>query len=306
MADLPPNATDTQIVEWLKENRPDIVPFLANEEMKAVAFYAATRDLSDAAFDALIKGTDYWRTHAAPSRAFDALLARPGQADAIALIDQAKGILSDLFARNGITPDDDTLGELAKAAIRSGDITLQGQILDQDGLNSLVAFGMGQSLGDLAPGETSFNADQFRALASSEYLLPITRREADEWAVRVLNGQASEETFRSEMSRRASERYPWLAQHIAAGSTPRSATDGVTAVIADTLGMDPDAVNLMDPKYKGVLEFFDPDAKQYRGMTLGEAAQWARKQDEFKETSQYRQGDAAFTKGLIDFVEGRR
>lgn len=136
-------------------------------------------------------------------------------------------------------------------------------------------------------------------------MIPLTQREANEWSVRVLNGQATEESFRAEMTDRARERYPWLTQHLDAGGSVASATDRLRAVIADTLELDDDAVDLMSPKYKGVFEFFDGKAQAYRSMTLGEAAQWARDQPEWQRTGQGRAQGASVTRGLIDMIEGR-
>lgn len=304
-APLPANATAAQIDEWLKNNRPEVVPFLGNAELKMIAYWGATHDVSDAVFDAAIKGTQYWKTHSAPSRAFDEFLATNLGAESDRIIGLAKDHVREVFTRNGVSLDDPQLGELAKQAIRSGDITLQGQVLNPDGLNAMVAFSLGQAVtgGEDLTGEAGFSADQIMALARSEYMLPITQREADRWAVDILNGNQTEESIRATLNQRAQERYDWL--DLSNGRTVQSATDGIIATIAQTLELDPDTIDLLDPKWNQFLEAVDPQTGRRRGRTLGEAVQMARDMDEFEGTAAYRQQGASFQRGLVDFFEGR-
>jgi hypothetical protein len=298
---LTPTSTPEEIEAAILGQYPDLAPFMGDEAIKWILYASAINDWDDAETMSAIRGTEYWRTHNSSSRAFDALLAVPGQQDAQVLIGRASDLLSDLFQRNGINLSDEELGEAAKQAIRSGDITLQGQVFNNDALNDMVAARLPE--GSELKGETAFSSQTISEIARGDYMLPITRREADQWAVDMLSGSATEQSIRADLSARAAERYPHLG--LQAGQTVRSRTDAVVATIADVLEIDPDTIDLLAPKWKGFFEGRDEKTGATYLPSLAEAAEMARHREEFAGTKQFQQADASFSRGLIDMIEGR-
>lgn len=299
---LPPDASEEDTLAYIREHLPQYAPLLENDEIRYVLTWGVREDKSVEEIQGALTRTDYWQSHSAPSRDVDLWLGAESPAEVRRVTDLAKGIVSDAFARNGIELDDGTLSKLTMQAMRSGDINVYGQVVNPAGINNLVAYGLGQAVtaGETLPaGETSFTGDTIAALAHNEYMLPITRSEADRWAVDILSGKATEESIRGELDRRSRERYG-----LAEGQSIQSLTDGIVAIVADTLELDPDSIDLLDPKWNSLLEHTDEKGNR-RSMTLGEATQWARDQPEFEKTERYQHGSASMQRGLIDFIEGR-
>lgn len=265
---LPANATPEQTEAYIRERLPQLAPFMGNDEIRYVLTWAVREDVSDSELEGALRRTTYWQEHSDTSRAVDFFLGTASKAEIARITDLAKGRVNDLFRRSGITLDDPTLSRLAMDALRAGHITLQGQVMNPDGLNDMLGFTQGASE---VGGETAFNAGQLMQIARSEYLLPLTQREVDDWAIRMLQGEASEESFRAEMQQRAEERYPTMALN---GRRPISYTQGIAAEIGRLLEVDPDTIDFLDPQWNRFIEFHD--GEQMRMPTLGEAAQMAR------------------------------
>lgn len=272
--DLPENATEEETQDYIRKHLPQYAAWLDNDEIRYVLTWAVREDKDAHEIQGALQRTNYFQTHGPESRAFDTILGTD-MARATQLIDRSKGILSDLFARNGISLDDTTLGELAKQAIRAGNISLEGDVRRPDALNAMVAFSLGTNPDELPAGDTAFNADQLDAIARREFLLPLTQREANEWAIKMTNGQATEEQFRSEMSRRAQERYQWLG--LSPGQSTASRFDGAVAEVSRLLEVDEDSIDLLDPQWNWIVEKTNADGTRY-SPTLGEVAQGAREQ----------------------------
>lgn len=306
--DLPPDATEEETLAYIREHLPQYAPLLANDEIRYVLTWAVREDKGVAEIQGALAGTEYWRTHAAPSRDVDLFLGSESPAEIKRVTDIAKSIISDQFKRNGLDFDDATVSKLAMQALRAGDISLQGYVVNQAGINNLLAFGLNANqTGNLPAGETAANADRLLSIARA-WMVPLDRKTAEEWAVRILNGDATEETFSSYVTTLA--RGQWAGDEgmldaIDAGVTPVQYFAPHREIIASTLELNPADVDFNDPRYRDVFQIVDPTTGKRRTMTLGEVTQWARARPEFAKTTEYRQTDASFQRGLIDFVEGR-
>lgn len=273
-ADTPPE----EVEEYIRTYYAAVAPFLGRAEFKMILYAAAINDWDERKLDAAIEQTQYWKTTTPQHRALDALLGSDRKG-AEQVIDSAKGIVSDLFSTNGVTLDDTKTGDLAKQALKGGIIGFNqaGQVFvsNQDRLNEMLAFGLNaRPQGDALTGDIGASADDLTAIARSDFLLPITRREAEDWSVKILQGSATAEAFRSEMSRRAGERYGWLG--LSEGQTTASRFDGAVAVLADIFETDPDEIDLLDPRWNWVVESTDPNTGQRFSPGLGDVARQAR------------------------------
>ncbi len=72
---LSPTSTVGEIKAWITANRPEYAYLLANGELLDVVVGWARADAPIADLQARLKGTEYYLTHSATSRAFDQLLA---------------------------------------------------------------------------------------------------------------------------------------------------------------------------------------------------------------------------------------
>lgn len=312
-APLPENATVEQIDAWLHANRPDVVGFLGNDELKMIAYYAATHDLSDEQYDAMIKGSQYYQTHSAPSRAVDEFLNSSGDAEIARITDEAKRHVASLASRQGVTLDDANLSKLAMQALRAGDISLQGYVLDETGLNQMLAISSGvegKSLG----GEASLTADTLGATAR-QYFVPVTRQGLEDWTRKIIAGTATEDSFRSWLAGQARAAFrndEDVLRSIEEGRSPAEHFQSHRAAIAQAWEVDESEVDLMDPRFRDILQYRDPETGEVRSRSWVEAEQWAKGGDDddgnnwraerFRQTRQYQQQSAEVSTNLARWM----
>lgn len=303
--ELPPDSTPEQIVAYIEKTYPQAAPFLANPEIRALLVRPDIDDMDELEIEALLRKTEYWRTHSPESRAFDRMLGTEPQA-AGALVDRTKNLLSDLFARQGIQVSDEQLGQTAKNAIRSGWVNLQGQVTNEDALADFTVFVLGnQTKGlqqQLPAGEQAYSADQLQAIAR-QYLVPLTRQQIEQWALDITAGKQSEEAFRSWMTGLSKARFanqPDIVSALEGGFTPSQYFQGHIATIARTLELDESQIDLNDPKWSWAMETVDKNGNR-RAPTLGEVAQAARERPEFSNTRVYKEQEAGYAMNLSKF-----
>lgn len=304
--DLPPDATPEQIEKWVRTNLPNVAPFLGNDEIRKILLAPDIDEIDDLELETRLRKTKYWQTHGRESRDFDRLIADDKNA-AIQLVDRAKALLSDQFAKLGVAADDKKLGTVAKNAIRAGWINQAGEVEDQDALNDFAAFALGVQSGDkeFAPGGAAISAEALEATAR-KYGQTLPQAALKDWTLKILQGQATSEMFSQYVTRLAKSHWKHDADVMG------SLDDGLTledhfashaATIAKTLELADDQVDLFgDPKWQQVTQMFDPELKAKRSMTLGEAANLARQDVRYTKTRAYQSQDAEFALRLGEFL----
>lgn len=155
----------------------------------------------------------------------------------------------------------------------------------------------------LPAGETSNTADGLIARAR-QYLVPISRKDAEEWALNITNGSATNESFQSWLTNLAKAEYanrPDLLAALEGGATPSQFFVSHVQTVADILELGDGQVDLMDPKWSWITGV--PDGKGgVRTPTRGEVAQQARERPEFTSTRQYGSQSADYALGLSKFM----
>jgi hypothetical protein len=304
--DLPPNATPEQVDAYVREHYSDMAPFLGNDEIRSLGHQAAVEKWSGSELTHRFEQTEYYRTHSPESRAFDALIGNDPQG-AGQLVDRAKRTIADLFAQFGLATDDQKIGDAAKAAIRAGYINLSGGVTDQNALTDFATFlagGQAAATGKAPTGQVSVTADQLRTIARS-FMVPMTEQDLTQRALDISAGRSTTDAFTSEMAGHAKSLFqnaPDIQKAIDEGRTPTQYFQPIKNLVAETLEMTPDQVDLMAPRFQQVMQTYDPQIKGNRPMTLGEAANWARSLPEFSKTTAYRQQDADFGLRLGSFL----
>jgi hypothetical protein len=269
---------------------------LQNDEIKWIAYDAAIKGAPAEETMSRIRQTNYWRTHSPESRNFDALLATD-KAQADRLINSTRMEIDQAYQRQGISKTHDQLDQLTLGYIRGG-------WTPQD-LERSLANEMGSALDNgtgIPTGRSAADADTFLAMARDQGL-PLSRLSAEKWALDVAAGSATEDTIRARVQGLARGRWqndPEVLAHIEAGGTADEYFAIHRDTIADILELAPDSIDLFnDGKYAAITQTYDPVAKQKRSMTIGEVAQWARNQDAYKGTRQYKQQDATYQTALL-------
>lgn len=304
--ELPPDATPEQIEAYLRKHYPDVVPFLANEEIRAILLSPDVDDVDEVELRTRIKNTNYWKTHGPDSRAYDALLGSDPIAG-VQLTETAKVVVRNELGRAGVTIDDAQLGEVAKRAIRNGWVSLTGQIAQPQLLRQFTVWLAGQQGGALNPGEISDLADKFLAEAK-RYLVPITADDAREWAMRVHSGQVTEEAFGSWVQGLAKGRFDGqddLVRAIDRGVAPVDFFRSHVNQAAQRLEISPDTIDLTDAKKWGWLTETVDENGVRRAPTLTEVDFAARLRPEYLQTGGGRAAVGNVGMGVWRFVTGQ-
>lgn len=297
--DLPEDATPEQIEAYIFRYYPTVAGFLANPELKKILFDAAEQGLTPDEVKAKIRGTRYWAEQGEAGSQFDLLIAEDPRSAGL-LVDKVKNLVSDSFNRNGVSLDDETAGVVAKNAIRFGWVDLNGSIVDEAAMNDFMAFTVRTKETPLG-GELAVSADGLKRLAR-QYFVPLTDTDLREWTLKILEGSESEDSFTQYVADQSRGRFINDQNVLAAldrGLTPDTYFRPLRNTVAEILELNAEDVDLFgNSKYAGLTQFYDANNKVTRSRTLGEAAQWARDQSEFKDTRSYKQQDASFATNI--------
>lgn len=146
-------------------------------------------------------------------------------------------------------------------------------------------------------GDLTAGADMLRQIAAG-FLVPVNEAQAQDWSARIARGEMTQQGLTSTLQEQSRARYAWMAPLIDQGVKPADYFAPVKNMIADTLEVVPDSIDLMDPQWMGMLEVTDPKNGQIRGATLNEAMLAARKRPEWARTKSAQDFTAQVTESL--------
>jgi hypothetical protein len=278
-----------EIDAFVRENYGYLAGYLEDPEIGPILKQAAREGWDQGRLRGALSATNWWQTTSESAREWDALW-NMDRATANSQIDaridavrrQAKALGLDLTGKKkdvGGLGVWDTDFFLAVQSLRNGwtPEQLAQMIFNEGGFDPEA---------DYAKGSIASTADRVKAMAK-QYFIVIGDRAANTWAQQILMGEADlasvEATFRDQ----AKGRYGALAEQIDAGVSPAQFFDSYQQQIAAMLEVDPDVIDLMDPKWSRVIEVIDSDGKR-RPMTLAETADYVRTTPEWDQTDNAR------------------
>jgi hypothetical protein len=145
-------------------------------------------------------------------------------------------------------------------------------------------------------------ADQVKAMAA-EQLIKISDDSAQMYANAINQGGLTADSLQATFTASARARYPWALPALDAGVTMRDFTLPVRDQIAEELEMQPNAVDLLDPKWQSYLSVVDEKGNT-RATTSTEVVKLARNAPEFKQTGRAADIAASGFLMLRDVLEG--
>jgi hypothetical protein len=287
--------TEAELLDYIKTNFGYFSYFLNIPEVGQ-----ALRDAANAGEDAnrlyqRIANTNWWKQTSAAARTWDALVAED-PATAQAKRNQMTVLIRNMAGEGGISYDQ--VAGLVEPALRLG--------LDEASIRSAIASsitwtnsGASSRGGDL-PGSIGEAVQRIQQTAQ-DYFVLIGDRTAFEWGRKIFSGEMTLEGAASEIRRQAISKFPNLAEQIGQGFTLNDLFDPYRQEIARTLEMAPEAVDFVgDPRWQRVLSVADSNNGKVRPMTLSEAVQYARKQDEFRTTRTANQEGASLARAITE------
>jgi len=172
---------------------------------------------------------------------------------------------------------------------------------DEQIIDRLVS---GVDFSKLEGGELLAGVDDVKALAAS-FLVDVSDATAQQYAARMASGELTLAGVAATFQRQAKQRFSWMADTIDQGVTPEDYFQPMRSRIAAELEVNDDRINLMDPKWMGLMEVKDDKTGETRGATLYEATLAARNDPMWSQT-QNAQEMAVRASSFLKGVFGRK
>jgi hypothetical protein len=283
---------DLDEIEAIKKKYPNLAYYVLHPELGPILLDAYRENWDATQLQFAITNTTWWRERSASARQWESLrLQDPGEADRMARKKQADIVL--LAAQNGITLTGDQTWDLAQQSLQWGwsDNELRISLAQQARTSTSMS------------GNLAATSSQIKALARN-YLVKLNDADARDWAIRIFEGSQTIDGAEAWLRTQSKQRFGWMAGDIDAGTTPELYFRPLKNIVADTLEMNPEDIDLMDPKWGTLTQFVDGNGYQ-RGMTYTEAAKWARQQPEYRKTRTANQRAASITASLAEIMGAR-
>lgn len=267
--------------------------FLDHPEVGPILRKAAASGWGEAELYGAITQTGWWKASSDNARSWE-MLVNEDPATASRIAAEAAAAIQNKARTLGIPMSRDQITHLARTAAQHG--WTEDQVLDR-----LV----GQvNWAGLEGGDLTHARDRVKAIAG-DFLVNVSDATAQNYAARIASGEMSEDGVKSIMQKQAKARFSWMADEIDQGISPSMYLDPIRMTIAQELEMAPEAVNLMDGKWMGMIEVPDDKTGQLRAATVREAQLSARKDARWADTSNA-QSAVARTVQFVQQAMGRR
>lgn len=265
----------TEIVkDFVRANYGALASYLDDPEVGPLLMQAATQGWTQTTFDARLAETNWYKTTTASQREWD-LLSRSDPASAKQRVDQMSTQIRTLLSQQGVSEQftDERVTELATQLIRNGAPAEQVP-------QAVLAEAQYQPTAPV--GKLGQTQAQAKGLAQ-QYGLPLSDQAAFDWAKKIATGQTTEDGLQTYLRETAKGRYASLAAQLDQGFTVKQLLDPQIQMISQTLEVDPERIDITDPKYAAILDV--PDQGGTRVMTLSETAKWAKGTSDYRNTT---------------------
>lgn len=266
----PNNATDTvQQVEAAAMNQwnsdPNLQAYvrnsygytswmLGNPELLPILVAAAVNGWDQGRVDGALQETNWWKTNGTAVRQFQQLQGTD-PASAAAQVGIMRNTILSQAEGLGVQLSDDQINNLATQATQ---FQWDSATIDQELRGSYSAPGAG--------GTNSGGAAEIEAAirnVGGQYLNPMSQDAINYLTTAAVHsGQdatAATAELQNNLGKQAALRFPWMAQAINSGMTPKQFLDPYTQQAAKTLSISPDSIDWTSPKWQGALLQTSPD-----------------------------------------------
>jgi len=265
----------------------------SNPELKALfasAMASGPDGWSSERFQAAVEGTNWWKKQSDATRQWkilsltDPATAAARKAERVMLITQTAeglGVKLSPAALSKIVNDSLTLG------------------LDNAQIQGAIAKNWTYQAGVPESGVASTTIDSLKQ-ASQDYLVPLSDQTINAWTEKVLAGNATAQDFTEYAKQQAHSLFPTMRAALDRGMTVQQYADPYKQLAAQTLNIDPNAIDFTDPKWRRALDQVDPTTKDRTVMSLSD---WTKtlKTDPiygYDKTAQAGQQSAAFVQQI--------
>lgn len=284
-----PGSATLDEIEEIRKKYPNLAYYALHPEIGPILLDAYRNNWDAVQLQFAITNTTWWRERSASARQWESLRFQdPGEATR--MLQRKQADITLLAAQNGIALNGQQISDLAEQALQWGwsDNELRISLAEQ-------ARTMPKTTGNIGA-----TATQIKALARN-YLVKLNDADAKDWAIRIFEGSQTLDGAEGWLRTQAKQRFSWMADDIDAGTAPELYFRPIKNLVADTLEMNPEDIDLMDPKWSTLTDYVDGNGYR-RGMTYTEAAKWARQQPEWRKTRTANQKAASVTAKLAEIM----
>jgi len=289
---LGPGATRAQVEEYVRNNYGYLGAFMDVPEVGSILYNAAVNGWSEGKLKGALYQTSWWKNTSAAQRTWQQLVAED-PAEARRQVAQNAATINDRARSLGLGMSAGQISSIASMATANG-------WNDSQRIDYLI----GQvNWSTLQGGDLTAMRDDVKAIGSN-YLTTVSEQTAQNYAMRMASGELTQEGVASIMRNQAKARFGYLAEEIDQGISVKDYFMPIRDTIARELGLNAEAVDMMDPKWLGMMETKGDDGK-VRAATLNEAMLSARKRPEFAGSQKAQEMGTQLT-GVIADMFGRR
>lgn len=266
----------TDVEQQIREQYPSMAWLLKDPEIGQLLRDAVdpSKGFSPQAFEAKVKGTNWYRTRTQSQRDWE-ILWHTDNATARQRLTEYSGAVTRTAQRLGVNISQAQLRMAAAYGITRG--------LDPSGPEFL---GTLSRLFVKQPGAGAINtaANRVTAISTGQFFIPISKQTATTWGSWIAQGIKTEQDFMEQLRNQAISKFPYLKNQIMAGETPETIFAPHRQTIAQELDLSPGEIDLSSGKWSKVLGLYDKNLKQTRPMTIYEAQTLARQDERFWKT----------------------
>lgn len=257
-------AAVSSMVQQITDQYPAFAPLLGIPEIAKILIQASTpgAQWSTSKLQSEIQGTKWWKTNSDTAKAWQVTkLVNPATA-AQSQAQTAQQILAEASVA-GIVLSPQQVADLAN----------QANAHNWNGAQIQQQVGMQANPNNLHAGTIQNTARNLGGIAQS-YGVPLSDHAAFSWAQRIAEGTATQDGFNAYAQDQAKLHFPTLAKHIDQGMTVRQLADPYLQIASQTLGVDPNSLDISSPKWAAALQSRDKEGNITGPMTT---LDWSRK-----------------------------
>jgi hypothetical protein len=263
--------------DWVTSHYGAMATYLDDPEIGPLLMNAATQGWDELTFNAALANTNWYKTTTGSQREWD-LLSRTDPASATQKVDQLKAQIATLLSQEGLTDQftDARITALATQLLRNGasaDQIPKAVIAEVQYAPTVPVGKLGDTMNTVAT-----KADQF--------LVPVSDQARFDWAKKIESGQATQEGLDEYLRQQALAQYgnnTSIVDGINRGQTVRTMIDPQVQTMAQWLEVDPESINLLDPKWAGILNYQDGNVT--RLANTGEASRLVKGTSDYRQTA---------------------
>jgi len=260
--------------------------FLDNPEVSGLLQRGAREGWSQQRLETELQRTQFWRQTTDSQRRFQAAMEQsPG--DAQQAVQQRAAEMQTLAQELGVQVDDARLRAMATDSLQYGWNSAQ----IRSALSKEFDYKGGEG------GLAGQSARRVKELAG-EYLVPISDQAMEKWTEQMVSGVADEESYRAYLVEQAKSMFPGMAGALDKGITVAQYADPYKQMAARELELAPESIDLMDPRYRRMLDQRDSQGNRV-SMTLSESAEYLRKMPEWQKTRGANEKAATLTENIL-------